>query len=89
MNKENEREIDLHQILIAADSATEAAEKALLARFRPDNADSVEAFYKSPNALVTSADLDSDKAIIAALKAAFGDSIRKYEGKKHIAEAIE
>ena len=26
---------------------------------------------------------------IAALKAAFGDSIRKYEGKKHIAEAIE
>ena len=70
MNKENEREIDLHQILIAADSATAAAEKALLARFRPDNVDSVEAFYKSPNDLVTSADLDSDKAIIAALKAA-------------------
>ena len=26
---------------------------------------------------------------IAALKAAFGDSLAKYEGKTHIAEAIE
>ena len=34
-------------------------------------------------------DDDQLEVAIAALKAAFGDSIRKYEGKKHIAEAIE
>ena len=68
MNKQNE--IDLHRILVAADSATAAAEKALLDRFRPENIDSLEAFYKSSNALVTGADLASDKAIIGTLKAA-------------------
>ena len=68
MNKQNE--IDLHKILVAADSATAAAAKALLDRFRPENIDSLEAFYKSSNALVTGADLASDKSIIRILKAA-------------------
>ena len=68
MNKQNE--IDLHQILVAADCATAAAGKALLDRFRPENIDSLEAFYKSSNALVTAADLASDKAIIGILKSA-------------------
>ena len=68
LNKQNE--IDLHKILVAADSATAAAAKALLDRFRPENIDSLEAFYKSSNALVTGADLASDKSIIRILKAA-------------------
>jgi myo-inositol-1(or 4)-monophosphatase len=62
--------LDLQQILRAADSAAMAASEVLLARFRPDNSDPLDTFYKSPNALVTDADLASDRAISLALKAA-------------------
>ncbi len=62
--------LDIQQILRAADSAAAAASEVLLARFRPDNSDPLDTFYKSPNELVTDADLTSDKAIAEALKAA-------------------
>ncbi|MCZ6538828.1 MAG: inositol monophosphatase [Chloroflexi bacterium] len=58
-------------MLTAAEAASVAASEVLLSRFgRPDNAKSLNAYYKSPNALVTDADLASDRAISDALKAA-------------------
>jgi myo-inositol-1(or 4)-monophosphatase len=62
--------LDLQKIIRAADSAAAAASEVLLARFRPDNSDPLDTFYKSPNALVTDADLASDSAISEALNAA-------------------
>jgi myo-inositol-1(or 4)-monophosphatase len=59
--------LDLQQILTAADSAAAAASETLLARFRPDSKKPLDTFYKSPNALVTDADLASDRAITDAL----------------------
>ena len=48
-----------------------AASEVLLSRFRrPDGATPLNAYYKSPNALVTDADLASDRAISESLKAA-------------------
>jgi myo-inositol-1(or 4)-monophosphatase len=41
-----------------------------MARFRPNSAEALDRFYKSPNALVTDADLAADKAITEALIAA-------------------
>ena len=57
-------------ILSAADSAAESASEVLLARFRADESSALDTFYKSPNALVTDADLSSDRAITEALQAA-------------------
>lgn len=68
MTAQSENNLDLPKILVAADSAAEAASKVLLARFRSDNSNPLDTFYKSPNALVTDADLASDKAISEALK---------------------
>lgn len=70
MNNSNQNNLDLPQILDAANSAAAAASKVLLARFRPDNSNPLDSFYKSPNALVTDADLASDRAISEALKTA-------------------
>lgn len=55
---------------MAADAAGTAAGEVLLARFRPDRSDALDTFYKSPNALVTDADIASDRAIVEALKSA-------------------
>jgi myo-inositol-1(or 4)-monophosphatase len=68
LNSKNQGELDLRQILKAADEAAAAAGEVLLARFRPDAAEALDTFYKSPNALVTDADIASDKAIVAALQ---------------------
>jgi myo-inositol-1(or 4)-monophosphatase len=68
-NRQENKELYLQQIQKAADSAAAAASKVLLARFRPSSTEALDTFYKSPNALVTDADLASDKAIIEALKA--------------------
>ncbi len=58
-------------MLAAAAAATVAASEVLLSRFRrPDSANQLNAYYKSPNALVTDADLASDRAISEALKEA-------------------
>ena len=58
-------------MLAAAGAATLAADEVLMSRFRrPDNAEPLNARYKSPNSLVTDADLASDRAISEALKAA-------------------
>jgi myo-inositol-1(or 4)-monophosphatase len=70
LNNSNQNNLDLPQILDAANSAAAAASKVLLARFRPDNSNPLDSFYKSPNALVTDADLASDRAISEALKTA-------------------
>ncbi len=70
MNNSNQNNLNLPQILDAANSAAAAASKVLLARFRPDNSNPLDSFYKSPNALVTDADLASDRAISEALKTA-------------------
>jgi myo-inositol-1(or 4)-monophosphatase len=69
LSNQNLENLDLGQLLAAADSAVAAAGEVLLAKFRPDSSEALEAFYKSPNALVTDADLASDKAIVDALKA--------------------
>jgi myo-inositol-1(or 4)-monophosphatase len=66
----NQNKLDLQQMMIAADSAAAAASDVLLARFRQNATDPLDTFYKSPNALVTDADLASDKAISEALIAA-------------------
>ena len=70
MSNSNQNSLDLPQILDAANSAAAAASNVLLARFRPDNSNPLDSFYKSPNALVTDADLASDRAISEALKTA-------------------
>ncbi|MCH8230190.1 MAG: hypothetical protein IIA53_07670 [Chloroflexi bacterium] len=65
------KKLDLQQMLAAAAAATVAASEVLMSRFRrPDNAKPLNAYYKSPNALVTDADLASDRAISEALSAA-------------------
>ena len=69
-NSQDNKELDLQQILKAADSADAAASEVMLARFRPNSSEALDTFYKSPNALVTDADLAADKAITEALKAA-------------------
>ena len=69
-NSQENNELDLQQILKAADSAATAASEVLMARFRPNSAEALDRFYKSPNALVTDADLAADKAITEALIAA-------------------
>ena len=69
-NSQENNELDLQQILKAADSAPTAASEELMARFRPNSAEALDRFYKSPNALVTDADLAADKAITEALIAA-------------------
>ena len=69
-NSKNQKKFDIQQILKAADSAAAAASEVLLARFRPSSAEALDTFYKSPNALVTDADLAADTAIAEALKAA-------------------
>lgn len=69
-NSQENYELDLQQILKAADSAATAASEVLMARFRPNSAEALDRFYKSPNALVTDADLAADKAITEALIAA-------------------
>jgi len=68
-NSKNQEDLDLQQILKAADNAAAAASEVLLERFRPNSAKALDSFYKSPNALVTDADLAADKAITEALKA--------------------
>lgn len=70
MSNSNQNNLDLAQILDAANSAAAAASEVLLARFRPDNSNPLDSFYKSPNALVTDVDLASDKAITEALRTA-------------------
>ncbi len=65
------KSLDLEQMLLAASAATVAAAEVLLSRFRlPDRAKSLNARYKSPNALVTDADIASDQAMKEALVAA-------------------
>lgn len=68
MNNEPKNALDLKKILLAADSAAAAASEVLMKRFRADDSESLESFYKSPNALVTDADIASDNAIIESLK---------------------
>jgi len=70
LNSQNQSDLDLQQILRSADSAAAAASDVLLVRFRPDTSQALDSFYKSPNALVTDADLASDKAITEALRVA-------------------
>ena len=70
MSNSNQNNLDLPRILDAANMAAAATSKVLLARFRPDNTNPLDSFYKSPNALVTDADLASDRAISEALKSA-------------------
>jgi len=70
LSDQTSNELDLQLILGAADSAAESASEVLLARFRPDANDALDTFYKTPNALVTDADLASDQAITEALQAA-------------------
>lgn len=70
MNDQSRSDIDLQLILSAADSAAESASEVLLARFRAEDSEALDTFYKSPNALVTDADLAADRAILQALQAA-------------------
>jgi myo-inositol-1(or 4)-monophosphatase len=70
LSDSTQSEINLQLILSAADSAAESASEVLLARFRAEESDALDTFYKSPNALVTDADLAADKAILLALQAA-------------------
>ncbi len=60
--------LDLSAIQLAANCAAEAASQVLLSRFRPGVNEELSIFYKSPNALVTDADLASDKAITESLR---------------------
>jgi myo-inositol-1(or 4)-monophosphatase len=69
-NSQENKKLDLQQILKAADNAAAAASEVLMARFRPSSAEALDTFYKSPNALVTDADLAADNAITEALAAA-------------------
>ncbi len=68
MNNDSNSRLDLQQILVAADTAAAAASEVLKKRFRAEDSESLESFYKSPNALVTDADIASDNAIIESLK---------------------
>jgi len=68
-NSKENKKLDLQQIMKAADNAAAVAREVLLERFRPNSAEALDSFYKSPNALVTDADLAADKAITEALKA--------------------
>lgn len=70
MSDSAQSDINLQLILSAADSAAESASEVLLARFRAEESEALDTFYKSPNALVTDADLAADKAILLALQAA-------------------
>lgn len=70
MTTRSDKNLNLQQILTAAESAAAAAAEVLLARFRPDSSNPLDTFYKTPNALVTDADLASDRAISEALKSA-------------------
>lgn len=56
--------------LDAAVTASEAASRTLLARFRPGAGRALKRWMKSPGALVTDADLASDRAIVETLRAA-------------------
>jgi myo-inositol-1(or 4)-monophosphatase len=56
--------------LDAAIAATEAASRTLLSRFRPPAGRTLKRWMKSPGALVTDADLASDRAIAEALRSA-------------------
>ncbi len=56
--------------LNAALAAAQAASGVLMARFQPPPARSLKSWMKAPGALVTDADLASDKAIAGALRAA-------------------
>lgn len=69
LNDKTQNQLDLQLILSAADSAAESASEVLMARFRPDATEALDTFYKTPNALVTDADLASDRAITEALQA--------------------
>lgn len=53
-----------------ARAATAAASEVLLSRFRAHGSNQLDTYYKSPNALVTDADLASDDAIVGALRKA-------------------
>ena len=64
----NGDDLDLSAIHLAANSAAAAASRVLLSRFRPDANEELNTFYKSPNALVTDADLAADKAITETLR---------------------
>jgi myo-inositol-1(or 4)-monophosphatase len=68
-NSKENKKLDLQQIMKAADNAAAVAREVLLERFRPNSAEALDSFYKSPNALVPDADLAADKAITEALKA--------------------
>lgn len=68
-NRKENKKLDLQQIMKAADNAAAVAREVLLERFRPNSAEALDSFYKSPNALVTDADLAADKAITEVLKA--------------------
>jgi myo-inositol-1(or 4)-monophosphatase len=68
-NSQENKKLDLQQILKIADNAAAVAREVLLERFRPNAAEALDSFYKSPNALVTDADLAADKSITEALKA--------------------
>jgi myo-inositol-1(or 4)-monophosphatase len=68
-NSQENKKLDLQQILKIADNAAAVAREVLLERFRPNSAEALDSFYKSPNALVTDADLAADKSITEALKA--------------------
>ena len=68
-NSKENKKLDLQQIMKAADNAAAVAREVLLERFRPNLAEALDSFYKSPNALVTDADLAADKAITEVLKA--------------------
>ncbi len=70
MNNQYRNDLDLVQLVEAAESAAAAASKVLIAMFRVEATNAPGAFYKSPNALVTDADLASDRAIAEALRAA-------------------
>lgn len=86
-NSKNQEDLDLQQILKAADNAAAAASEVLLERFRPNSAKALDSFYKSPNALVTDADLAADKAITEALKASNAPGrILSEESTTHISD---
>ncbi len=61
-------EFDERVALKAAIAAAEAASRVLLSRFRPADGKALETWTKAPGALVTDADIQSDRAIAAALR---------------------
>ncbi|MBA31313.1 MAG: hypothetical protein CL748_02130 [Chloroflexi bacterium] len=60
-------DIDLNLYKKFAEKAIYKASDLLLEKFRPENSSELKKFYKSPNALVTNADMESDKKITEIL----------------------